>query len=332
MHPAQASPVGSLACRRSAGLLRFPPEHQLLQVADPFEVPRLRCREDPLPQTPYVLLGCAPAHSVAAPEAALRSVHHFRGVQLALRFQRRCHRRSSRAHLTRVSALPGPGTRPGIRPVIQDRQRREPAVGALVSCCLPATGICLPGHPVPARELGLPHGRLTGHHTAPDPDGVSTFHTLEIRPGWVPPLSRGRRCPPWPDAVPGQRLPLPSGQSPHPAPASHRGGTLHETSTEVHAIHPPGLPLACGPQMGQGPLGVPLCSAPHCYQRRTTGRGRASSTRPELHDRHNQPSNPRVLSQGATSCRNTQKRASPGLSCPHRGQRTSDHPAGRLPP
>jgi hypothetical protein len=117
-------------------------------------------------------------------------------------------------------------------------------------------------------------------------------------------LSRGRRCPPWPDAVPGQRLPLPSGQSLHPAPASHRGGTLHETSTEVHAIHPSGLPVACGPQMRQGPLGVPLCSAPHCYQRRTTGRGRASSTRPELHDRHNRPSNPRVPSQGATSCRN----------------------------
>jgi len=31
-----------------------------------------------------------------------------------------------------------------------------------VSCCLSATGLGLSGHPVPARELGLPHGRLTG--------------------------------------------------------------------------------------------------------------------------------------------------------------------------
>src|SRR6516165_4068762 len=38
------------------------PEHQLLQVADPLEVPRLRRREDPLPQTPYVLLSRTPVH------------------------------------------------------------------------------------------------------------------------------------------------------------------------------------------------------------------------------------------------------------------------------
>ena len=30
----------------------------------------------------------------------------------------------------------------------------------------------------------------------------------------------------WPDAVPGQRLPLPSGQSLHPAPASHQRGSV----------------------------------------------------------------------------------------------------------
>jgi hypothetical protein len=37
-----------------------------------------------------------------------------------------------------------------------------------VSCCLSATGLGLSGHPVPARELGLPHGRLTGR-AAPGP-------------------------------------------------------------------------------------------------------------------------------------------------------------------
>jgi hypothetical protein len=48
------------------------------------------------------------------------------------------------------------------------------------------------GHPVPARELGLPHGRLTGQR--PDPGGVSMFHTHELRSGWVPSLLRGRWC------------------------------------------------------------------------------------------------------------------------------------------
>jgi hypothetical protein len=65
-----------------------------------------------------------------------------------------------------------------------------------VSCCLSATGIRLSGHPIPAAELGLPHGRLTGTNLAPDPNGVTTFCTYEIRPGWVPPLPRGRRCSP----------------------------------------------------------------------------------------------------------------------------------------
>ena len=52
------------------------------------------------------------------------------------------------------------------------------------------------GSSCPARELGLPHGRLTGHVTVPDPDGVSMFRTRELRPGWVPPMPRGRRCSP----------------------------------------------------------------------------------------------------------------------------------------
>jgi hypothetical protein len=60
-----------------------------------------------------------------------------------------------------------------------------------------------------------------------------------------------------------------------PQPAPIAGVRNYGASTEVHAIHPPGLPLACGPRMGQGPLGFPLCSAPRRYQRRTTGRGPA---------------------------------------------------------
>ncbi len=51
-------------------------EHQLLQVADPFQVPRPRRREDPLTQPPYALLTGTPINSVPAKARALRSVRH----------------------------------------------------------------------------------------------------------------------------------------------------------------------------------------------------------------------------------------------------------------
>ncbi len=51
-------------------------EHQLLQVADLLEVPCLRRREDPLPQTPYVVLDRTPINRMPIEGTALRSVHH----------------------------------------------------------------------------------------------------------------------------------------------------------------------------------------------------------------------------------------------------------------
>lgn len=48
------------------------------------------------------------------------------------------------------------------------------------------TGIGFLGHPVPAGELGLPHGRLTEPINGSDSDGVSTFRMRETRPGRVP--------------------------------------------------------------------------------------------------------------------------------------------------
>src|SRR6266508_3274579 len=64
-------------------------QHQLLQIADLLQVPCLGCREDPLPQPPYVVLDPTPIHRVPVQDVALRSVHH-RGVQLAHRLQRLC--------------------------------------------------------------------------------------------------------------------------------------------------------------------------------------------------------------------------------------------------
>ncbi len=58
-----------------------------------------------------------------------------------------------------------------------------------VSCCLSATGIGFLGHPVPAEQFSLPHGRPTRNIL--DLGGVSTFHMRKTRPGRVPPQSRG---------------------------------------------------------------------------------------------------------------------------------------------
>ena len=209
------------------------------------------------------------------------------------------------AHLTRVSTLSGPGTRPSIRAVIRDHWRRgQPSASRFPAAFQPPAFafrvILFPPADWAFLTVGLP-----GTTRCPDPDGVSTFRTSEIRPGWVPSLPRGRRCSPRPDAVPGRRLPLPGGQSLHPAPASHRRGSvlrgINEGSRDSPVRPAPGL---WPPGWDGRPLGFPLCSAPRRYRQRTTGRGWALSTRPELRCRHNRPSNPRVHSQGATSCRN----------------------------
>ena len=56
------------------------------------------------------------------------------------------------------------------------------------------------------------------------------------------------------------RFPAASPCTPQPHPTS--GATLHEASTRVHAIHPSGLPLACGPPDGtEDPWAFPC--APH---------------------------------------------------------------------
>jgi len=71
------------------------------------------------------------------------------------------------------------------------------------------------GHPLPAGELGLPYGRLTGP-CGPDPDGVATFHTHEMRPGWVPSIPRGLRCPHGQQSIPDRHMPHRSGKVPAP--------------------------------------------------------------------------------------------------------------------
>jgi hypothetical protein len=105
----------------------------------------------------------------------------------------------------------------------------------------------------------------------PDPIGVPTFHTCEMRPGWVPPVSRGRWCSPGRQKIPDRHPPLCCGQSLHPAPTIHPARLSHnETSTEVHAIHPSGLPLARDSRMERESFGFPSSCAPRRCQRRTS--------------------------------------------------------------
>ena len=140
----------------------------------------------------------------------------------------------------------------------------------------------------------------------PDPDGVTTFRTHELRPGWVPPVSRGRRCSPGRPQIPDRRLPLFGDSAPVPR-SNNPSARLspNETSTEVHAIHPSGLALTCDPRMERGPSGLnpelrtPPLPAAHVRagtDLRALARNYATDT--------TRPSCLRVRSQRATSCRN----------------------------
>jgi hypothetical protein len=115
---------------------------------------------------------------------------------------------------------------------------------------------------MPAEEFRPPRGRPTG--PSPDLDGVTAFRTHELRPGWVPSKPRGRRCS---SRTEDRAQPAPAAsQRPvlltllqHPI----RRGPLDEASMRVQAIHPSGLPLACGRPDGTGrPWASPEASHP----------------------------------------------------------------------
>jgi len=96
-------------------------------------------------------------------------------------------------------------------------------------------------------------------------------------------------------------------QRPVPAPRSRippAGPLITRHQRGFTRFTRPVCPWPAASRWDGRPSGFPLCSAPRRYRQRTTGRGRAVSTRPELRDRHNRPSYPRVPSRGATSCRN----------------------------
>ena len=90
----------------------------------------------------------------------------------------------------------------------------------LVSCRLSATGFRFSVIRSPPRNwasltVGLPSNR-------PDPDGVTTFRTHELRPGWVAPKPRGQ--------VVLTRL----ATDPQPAPAAITSGPSLRPATTSH--------------------------------------------------------------------------------------------------
>jgi hypothetical protein len=191
-----------------------------------------------------------------------------------------------------------------IRPVIQDGELEEPAMMPRFPAAFrPPAFASRSSHP--RRGVGPP-SRSAYRTNSPDPDGVTTFRTHEQRPGRASLIPRGRWCSPRPGTVPGRAPAAISAASPY-TPLLHpiHGAGVDEASTEIHAIHPSGLPLACGPRMERAPSGFPPSSEPHHYWRRTSGQGQAMSTSLELCARH-QPS-----LQSTKSPRNVRPRIAP---------------------
>ncbi len=245
--------------------LRYPPhtqkgvrpaaQHQLLQVADPSQVPVLRRLEDPPPQPSYVVLDRAPRNRVPVQVVVLRSVHR-KGVQLA-RKHRGHHRFSSKTHLARVS-------NPNERGRADCRYPASYASPPLEERCC-RLGFLLPfgdRHwllgPSCSRRGVQSSSRTTYRSASFGHDGVPTFHMRKTRPGWVPLLLRGGGV-----HATGQMPPVAacrfSAASPAPRYRIHLSGLiLTKRFQRFTHVHPSGLPLACNAWMEQTPLGLSL--------------------------------------------------------------------------
>ena len=121
------------------------------------------------------------------------------------------------------------------------------------------------GHPIPAADLGPPHGRLTEHAQAcPDPSGLPRAARTSCDRGGRP-LTRGQRCSPR-----ARRLPAgASATSQRPVPAtrhtSHRQGVPYEVPLRVHTSSPARSSPRLWPPGWNGP---PLGSSPGFAPRR----------------------------------------------------------------
>jgi hypothetical protein len=145
----------------------------------------------------------------------------------------------------------------------------------VVSRCLSAAGIRFSVIRFPPGSwalltVGLPD-------LSPDPDGVTTFRTHELRSGWAPSVPRGQRCSPRTGPLPARRLPHRNGQSLSPpyVPSTRLRLTRHQP--RVHTCSPVRSSPACGRPDGTGRPWASLGFAPRRpgAGRRTPGQGQA---------------------------------------------------------
>jgi hypothetical protein len=118
----------------------------------------------------------------------------------------------------------------------------------------------LVGHPLPAGELGLPHGRLTGHRRqGRTPTGLSRCTRTRCGRGGCPlyPEDCGAHTAGRMSPTAARRFATASPCTPDPNDPS-TGASCNEASPRVHTVHPSGLPLTCNPMDGTRVLGLSL--------------------------------------------------------------------------
>jgi hypothetical protein len=157
------------------------------------------------------------------------------------------------------------------------------------------------GHPLPAGELGPPHGRLTEPQVR-TPNGITTFRTHELRPGWAPSVPRGQRCSSQTGATSRPAPAAPQRPVPAPRHTSHpRGSRLTRHLPRVHTCSPVrSSPRLWPPGWNGLPLGSRLGLRTPPTKSRTThaevGTGHRARTWNYTLNSHPSISNPVVLS------------------------------------
>ena len=126
-----------------------------------------------------------------------------------------------------------------------------------VSCRLSAAGVRFMVILCPLGSWAFLTVGLPVLDLGPDPNGVATFRTYEMRPGWVPSVPRGLRYPHGWQVFTTRRTPPFNGRSLYPGTTTHRRRlTLTRHHRGFTIVHPSGLPLACDHRMERQSLGL----------------------------------------------------------------------------
>jgi hypothetical protein len=172
----------------------------------------------------------------------------------------------------------------------------------VVSCRLSATGVRFSGHPVPAGELGLPHGRLTTRHDTRGwtPSGFPRSALTRYDRVGCPLYPGDQRCSPDRMPCPTSACRIPTARPCTPPKTSHRAElrfTRHQQG--FTRFTRPVCPSPVILSMGREPLRLsPRASHPAVTSSARQRQGQAASTRPGLHHRHH---------VGPPNCESTRK-------------------------